>query len=223
MIDKMTDITDLVSTDDGSYKDRKLISMKTNGNEEISVKNHEIGEQFCKVFVDNIINLKLPDYIRNKDELRNVIELHGKFETFSLQAMFKVVIRAMQMLENIDIDDIYDITGNVDLGKWNAQLMMQQQCMNLIAQFNLHLRQLPVAITNLIRDIEYSQTITVTEIQNDTKQIAGTTSSKSIAQLLREAGQELQRNDDNEDFMIQEEPPTPVESSILDSEENIEL
>lgn len=186
----------------------------------LSAENVALAKNFCGDIVKDIIAAKLPKTIMNKPELTKIVELHSKFEVFTLQSMFVVVSRAMRLMESFDVEDIYDMTGMVDLGKVNAQMMLQQQVMNLLSQFSMHIRRLPTAITDIIREVESTQYIEIQEIgvtgHEEPQAQLGMATSKPIAQLLREAQSELAV-----EAVEEPEVPTmpPTEQEIISSED----
>lgn len=156
----------------------------------LTENDSKAGEEFCRKTVDAILNLHLPKHIQRRPEIMAVIRMQQSFEDFTLRAMFAVVSQAIQMLKQLTVqDDIYTPEGLIDPFKIQMVLATQQSVMQLIAQFNMHVRSLPSVIINMIRDIEYSTAIPA-EIVKDAD--SGKRSSKPMAVLLKEAEQQLQ-------------------------------
>lgn len=217
---EVTRIDDLLPDGNGGYLTERSAHEADRLQYNLSAENVALAKNFCGDIVKDIIAAKLPKTIMDKPELSRIVELHSKFEVFSLQSMFVVVSRAMRLMESFDVEDIYDMTGMVDLGKVNAQMMLQQQVMNLLTQFSMHVRRLPAAITDIIREVESTQYIEIQEVsvngQEEPQGQLGMATSKPIAQLLREAQSELAV-----EAIEEPEVPTmpPTEKEIIDTED----
>lgn len=165
----------------------------TKGGIEISEKDETASRNFCKAIIKQIVDLRLPKNIKGREELMQIIELQRSFEEFTLVSMFSVVSKAVKMLRNIDIDDVYTPEGVFDPFRLTAQMQLQQHTMNIIMQFSTHVRRLPVVISDMINDVEAStrMAIDVTENTGGQSGNLGSSTSKPLSMLLIEAEADL--------------------------------
>jgi hypothetical protein len=124
-------------------------------------------------------------------------------------------------------DDVMNAEGLLDPFKLQAVLATQQQTMNLLLQFNTHLRRLPSVIGDMLRDLEYSQTIQI-EVASSQQALLerGNISSKPISVILREAQKDLAEHpyDEAEEVIpADEEPVDPYNNIDYNNQEDIEL
>jgi hypothetical protein len=124
--------------------------------------------------------------------------MQTSFEKFTVQGMFAVVAQAVKLLTNLTIEDmIYTPEGLIDAFKIQTILATQQHTMNILQQFNTHVRQLPGTLMDMLYSVERQSII---EIQSsavevhDAESTGGNVSSKSMAQLLIEAETQLKDN-----------------------------
>lgn len=170
----------------------------------LGISEHDTrkGKEFCRSIVSQIVKLKLPEHLRKKDELIKLIQLQQSFEEFTLQSMFAVVAQAVKLLNQLTLEnDLYDEMGQLNNFKLQAVLATQQHVMSIIQQFNLHIRRLPQAITDMIRDIEYSQVMTIETVDCNHEESSsyGHTTSKPLALIMQEAEAELAQTEEVSD------------------------
>lgn len=171
----------------------RITDMVESGPVSLSEADVQVGKNFCKAFVAKVVNTKLPEHLAKSEEITSLVKLHQSFEEFTLQAMFAVVTQAVAMLSQLTDDDMYNELGMLDIGKIQTRMQVQQHCMAIVQQFNLHIRRLPQAIADMVRDIEANRIIEaqvhdVTGASNDTY-----TSTKPLAMLMQEAEAEAER------------------------------
>lgn len=196
----------------------------------LSERDTTAGKDLCKKFIDSVVALHLPDTIKNKPELKRVVEMQQRFEEFSLQSMFAVVAQAVKLLNVLTVEnDIYTPEGIIDNFKLQGIMNAQQHVMNVIMQFNTHLRRLPGVLIDMMNDVERSEVLYINASTVSSEPIeTGNTSSKPIALLLRDAEQQLAESgaeDDTEDAQIVEPTETTeaTTDATTDDEEPIEL
>ena len=194
------------------------------------VDEHDIdtAKTVCKDFVGSIVQAKLPDVIKKRPELMKIVELHESFEKFTMTSMFAIVAQGMRLLSQLTLEnDIYTMEGIIDPFKLQSVLAVQQQCMNLLLQFNTHLRRLPSVISDLLRDLEYSQTIQIeVAATNQALSDRGNVTSKPISILMREAQKELDEQtyeEIDESVPTDEEPVDPYNNIDYNNHEDIDL
>ena len=198
-----------------------------------SISEHDTnqGKKLCKEIVEQIVELRLPKSIKSQPELLKIVELQKSFEQFTLQSMFAVVAQAVRLLNQLTVEDaIYTPEGAVDTFKLNAVLATQQHVMNVVAQFNMHVRRLPGVLIDMIKNIEYSQVIEVggTTQQSQQAQLPENCTAKPLAMMLAEAQAKLaeaktaETNESEAEIIEQPEPEDVTE--LPDGEEaTIEL
>lgn len=196
----------------------------------LSERDTIAGKELCKKFIDSVVALHLPDTIKNKPELKRVVEMQQRFEEFSLQSMFAVVAQAVKLLNVLTVEnDIYTPEGVIDNFKLQGIMNAQQHVMNVIMQFNTHLRRLPGVLIDMMNDVERSEVLYINASTVSSEPVeTGNTSSKPIALLLRDAEQQLAESaadDDTEDAQIVEQghEHADEQDTATDNEEQIEL
>lgn len=222
-VDDMLPVTTLVPADP-----QPSLPIFTTSLPELSKNDIKAGKDFCKRAVESIVKLKLPETISKRKELQDIVALQMRFEQFTLESMFTIVANAMKLMENIQIDDVYTTDGLMDPFKLQSIIALQQHAMNTVSQFSLQLRQLPSAISNIIKDVEYSQVIVLTEEAN--KQISdsagGNTTTTPLAIMLRNAEKEMRESDnavhDVESEDIKADEGIPVDEAIIAEAETID-
>jgi hypothetical protein len=193
---------------------------------ELSERDTRAGKALCKEFIDSVVKLHLPDTIKNKPELLKVVELQQRFEEFSLKAMFSVVAQAVKLLDQLTVEnDIYTPEGIIDNFKLQAIMNAQQHVMNVILQFNTHLRRLPGTLIDMMNDVERSEMVYInaTEVHDETKEL-GNTTSRPIALLLKDVEKQLedaQAEEVEDDDVVEPEPEPEPEQE--DDDKPIEL
>jgi hypothetical protein len=181
---------------DGSGDATEIVQPKPIKTYELSVKDREAGEKLCHQFVNDIVQLNLPKRMQNFEEVQNVLALQQAMERFTLASMFKIVTSAVKALDNFGIDDCYDDHGSFDIGRLNTYIALQGHVMHTVAQFNLHVRQLPSVLRGMIMDAEQSQAYIVVvkpeeEAYENASQGIALTSKHSMNGLLAAAMAEL--------------------------------
>lgn len=163
----------------------------------LSETDIKAGKAICKDMVDKIVALHLPAHLAKQERIMQVVQMQQRFEEFTLASMFAVVAQAVQVLEQLTMsDDIYTPEGILDPCKLQSILNTQQHVMNVVQQFNLHLRRLPQALVDMLHSIEYSQTIQAELVQP--KQIeSGRITSKPFSAILAQAKSELEQQETN--------------------------
>lgn len=183
----------------------------------ISERDTKHGKEVCKQIINEIVSLKLPDSIKKRPELQRIVQMQVSFEEFTLKSMFCVVAQAVKLLDQLTMEDaIYTPEGLLDAFKLQGVMQTQQHVMNIIQQFNLHVRRLPSVLTDMIRDIEYSQVIQIEAVQVETT--SQNVSSKPIAVLLQEAQAQLASEQTTQDIEPVEVTPVVSDEPDYDDE-----
>lgn len=192
----------------------------------LSTENENVCKELCRTIVNKVSRLSIPKNVKSNPDMKALLDMQQHFEAFTLESMFSIIFRSMKTLSSLDNDDFYTQDGNFDIVKLQAVIATQQHVMNLVTQFNMHIRRMPSAIQSYVRDIEMTAVGMAIEAKtvhdDEQKQIDDSvvTTSKPMAELLREANAELAQatNDRNKHIedanVVDEQSKTIPEETI---------
>jgi hypothetical protein len=130
----------------------------------------------------------LPKNIQKQPEIANLIGMQRALENFTLQSMFTVVAKSIELLSDLSGNDVYDMNGQFDPFRLQSILATQQHVMNVIAAFNTHCRRLPIVIQDMLRDLEVFTIVDISKQNDVDKQVSsGFITATPMATFLNQA------------------------------------
>jgi hypothetical protein len=202
----------------------ELLKPKEQKRYTLSEQDKNAGIELCNTFIDSLMQVHLPESLKKSEDIQNVIALQQAMERFTLASMFKIVIQAVKALDKFDIDDCYDEMGSFDVHRLQVFMNMQGHIMSTVANFNMHVRQLPGVLRSMIQDaemtnayvVEIAPTVQSSQPDGTTEHVA-MISKLPMNILMSEAMQEL--NESNKDYDGTEDDFAGVTAGRIDTGE----
>lgn len=175
------------------------------------------AKNFCKQYVDKLVELHLPKALANNPTIKAVVSMQQSMHTMSLMAMVTVVRNSMQLLSNLSVDDMYTPEGMLDPFKLQAILSTQQHVMDFVARFNAQIRQMPSIVQQMITEASFQQIVELREAEEQKEAAKNNTyrSNMSLSVMLKQA--ETEQVDDFE--YVKPEPPKQTGADDINNEQ----